>query len=111
MFFFTISDLPPPPTLTLTPAGGVTVEGRPLVFLCHAPAGEAPRRFHFYKDMVEVTEGTQLTSGETEAQLKVAAAGMGLSGNVTCGYEEETEGRWVPSYPSQTHLLLITGKK
>nr|XP_021156320.1 alpha-1B-glycoprotein-like isoform X1 [Columba livia] len=103
-----VRDLPPPPTLTLTPAGGVTMEGRPLIFLCHAPAGEAPRRFHFYKDEVEVTEGTQLTSGETEAQLKVAAAGMGLSGNVTCGYEEETEGRWVPSYPSQTRLLLIT---
>nr|XP_021156321.1 alpha-1B-glycoprotein-like isoform X2 [Columba livia] len=105
-----VRDLPPPPTLTLTPAGGVTMEGRPLIFLCHAPAGEAPRRFHFYKDEVEVTEGTQLTSGETEAQLKVAAAGMGLSGNVTCGYEEETEGRWVPSYPSQTRLLLITGQ-
>ncbi|XP_065714811.2 Fc receptor-like protein 5 isoform X1 [Patagioenas fasciata] len=103
-----VRDLPPPPTLTLTPAGGVTVEGQPLVFLCRALAGEALRRFHFYKDEVEVTEGTQLTSGETEAQLKVTAAGMGLSGNVTCGYEEETEGRWVPSYPSQTHLLLIT---
>ncbi|XP_065498067.1 uncharacterized protein LOC135992673 [Caloenas nicobarica] len=103
-----VRDLPPPPTLTLTPAGGIIVEGRPLVFLCHAPAGGGARRFHFYKDEIEVTEGTQLMSGETEAQLKVATAGRGLSGNVTCGYEEETEGRWVSSYPSQTRLLLIT---
>ncbi|CAM9161355.1 unnamed protein product [Bubo scandiacus] len=102
-----LSDHPPQPTLTLTPSGGVTVEGQALVFVCAAPAGDGERRFNFYKDEVKVTDGVELTLNNTEAQLRVAAGGRNHTGNFSCGYEEETEGRWIPSYLSQPIDVLV----
>ncbi|NXU27958.1 FCRL5 protein, partial [Thalassarche chlororhynchos] len=102
-----VKDHPPRPTLALKPSTGVTIEGQPLVFLCTAPAGEAERRFHFYKEEVEVISGAELTLGATEAQLRLVESSQNHTGNFTCGYEEKTEGRWIPSYLSQALEVLV----
>ncbi|XP_074666310.1 Fc receptor-like protein 3 [Strix aluco] len=102
-----VKDHPPQPTLTLTPSGGVAVEGQVLVFLCAAPAGDGERRFNFYKDKVKVMDGVELTLNNTEAQLQVVAGGQNHTGNFSCGYKEETEGRWIPSYLSQPIDVLV----
>ncbi|NWH54278.1 FCRL5 protein, partial [Fregata magnificens] len=102
-----VKDHPPQPTLALNSSTGVTIEGQPLVFLCTAPAGDTERRFYFYKRKVKVISGVELTSGDTEAQLRVAESNRNHSGNFTCGYEEKTEGRWIPSYRSQAVRVLV----
>ncbi|NXQ78826.1 FCRL2 protein, partial [Nyctibius grandis] len=105
--FITIKDRPPQPTLTLTSPSGVTIEGQPLVFLCAAPPGDAPRRFHFYKEKVEVLHGVYMTLRATEGQLQVLESHQEDTGNFTCGYEEETEDRWIASYLSGAVEVLV----
>ncbi|XP_072705401.1 Fc receptor-like protein 4 [Ciconia boyciana] len=102
-----VKDRPSQPTLAVKSSTGVTVEGQPLVLLCAAPAGDAERRFHFYKEKVEVVSGTELTLGDTEAQLRVVESDRNHTGNFTCGYEENTEGRWISSYHSQAVEILV----
>ncbi|NXS50493.1 FCRL2 protein, partial [Balaeniceps rex] len=102
-----VKDHPPRPTLLLRSSSSITVEGQPLVFLCTAPAGDAERRFRFYKKKVEVVGGAEVTSGSSEAQLRLVESNRNSSGNFTCGYEEKTEGRWIPSYLSQAVEILV----
>ncbi|NXH69936.1 FCRL5 protein, partial [Hydrobates tethys] len=102
-----VKDHPPQPVLALKSSTGITIEGQPLIFLCTAPAGDAERKFHFYKEMVEVINGAELTLGDTEAQLRVVQSSQNHTGNFTCGYEEKTEGRWIPSYLSQGVEVLV----
>ncbi|KAM9207805.1 uncharacterized protein RG961_014911 [Leptosomus discolor] len=105
-FLLSPSDRPPQPTLALTSPSNVTVEGQPLALLCAAPAGEAERRFRFYKGKVKMDAGAEVTSRAGEAELRVAESSRNHTGNFTCGYEEQTEGRWIPSYLSQAVEIL-----
>ncbi|NXX57859.1 TITIN protein, partial [Scopus umbretta] len=102
-----VKDRPPQPTLALKSSTGITVEGQPLIFLCTAPAGDMERRFQFYKKKVKVISGVELTLGNNEAQLQVVESSRNHTGNFTCGYEEKTKGRWIPSYLSQAVEVLV----
>ncbi|XP_075597453.1 Fc receptor-like protein 4, partial [Balearica regulorum gibbericeps] len=102
-----VRDHPPQPALTFNSSTSIAIEGQTLVFLCKAPAGDAERRFRFYKEKVKVINVNELTLRENEAQLQVAEINRNFSGNFTCGYEEKTEGRWIPSYPSQAVQVLV----
>lgn len=103
-------DRPPQPTLALKPSSGVTIVGQTLVFSCAAPPGEAERRFHLYREKVEVTGDLNATAEVTRARLKVRTeSGQGHAGNFSCGYEEKTEGRWISSYLSPTVEVLVKG--
>ncbi|NWH22799.1 FCRL5 protein, partial [Grus americana] len=102
-----VRDHPPQPTLTFNSSTSVVIEGQTLVFLCKAPAGDAERRFRFYKEKVKVINVNELILRENEAQLQVVEINQNFSGNFTCGYEEKTEGRWIPSYPSQAVQVLV----
>lgn len=95
--------------MALNSSTGVTIEGQPLVFLCTAPAGDAERRFHFYKKKVEVTNWGNSNSSYTEARFQVEKSSQNDTGNFTCGYDEKTEGRWIPSYRSQAVEVLVKG--
>ncbi|NWW86008.1 FCRL5 protein, partial [Rhynochetos jubatus] len=105
--FINVRDHPPRPTLELNSSSGVTVEGQPLVFRCAAPAQPTERRFHFYKEKVEVVTGVKLILGDAEGQLQVAKSVQNHTGNFSCGYEEKTEGRWIPSYPSRDVEVIV----
>ncbi|XP_064331641.1 uncharacterized protein LOC135318360 [Phalacrocorax carbo] len=102
-----VRDHPPQPTLALKSSTAVTVEGQPLLFLCAAPAGDSERRFNFYNGKAKVADGTVVASGAAEAQLRVPGSHRHHTGNFTCGYEEKTEGRWIPSYRSRAVGVLV----
>ncbi|NWS64847.1 IGSF1 protein, partial [Chunga burmeisteri] len=102
-----VKDHPPQPTLTLESSNGVVIEGQPLIFLCTAPTGVTERRFHFYKENIEIINRTEVTSENTQAQFQVVESGWDHTGNFTCGYEEKMEERWIPSYPSQTVEVFV----
>ncbi|XP_054035574.1 uncharacterized protein LOC128899875 [Dryobates pubescens] len=102
-----VKDHPPQPTLTLKPSSGLTIEGQPLVFFCTAPEGIKEPRFYIYKENLKLLEGINVTVEATKAQFLVGEAKQNHTGNFSCGYEEMTEGRWIPSYLSQVLEVLI----
>ncbi|NWI61274.1 FCRL5 protein, partial [Calyptomena viridis] len=102
-----VRDPPAPPALSPMPLSGITVEGQPLAFLCVAPAGAAKRRFHFYREQLPVSGGIQESSGALGAQLLLESSSRNHSGNFSCSYEENTEGRWIPSEPSGAVRILV----
>ncbi|NXW52688.1 FCRL5 protein, partial [Nyctiprogne leucopyga] len=105
--FISVRDRPPQPTLTLNSSTSITIEGQPIVFFCAAPAGDAERRFHFYKEKVEVTKGVDVTLRDTKAWFQVVETHQNHTGNFTCGYEENVEGRWIPSYRSCALEVIV----
>ncbi|XP_014805208.1 PREDICTED: protein HIDE1 isoform X2 [Calidris pugnax] len=110
--FISIRDRPPAPTLTLTPGGGVTIEGQTLLFLCAAPAEVLPRCFRFFKEKEEVKDEVnevnevKVIRGVATAHLPLVATGHNITGNFSCGYEEEVEGRRILSHLSP-HLQVV----
>ncbi|XP_064032044.1 immunoglobulin superfamily member 1-like [Pogoniulus pusillus] len=102
-----VKDHPPQPTLTLKPSSGLTIEGQPLLFSCTAPEGIQESRFYLYKENLKVLEGINITREATTAQFLVVEAKQSHTGNFSCGYEELTQDRWIPSYPSQALEVLI----
>ncbi|KAF1617132.1 UNVERIFIED_CONTAM: Immunoglobulin superfamily member 1, partial [Eudyptes robustus] len=103
-----VRDRPPPPALALA-APGPVIEGQPLVFLCTAPAGVGERRFRFYKGGGEIGAGEEAIWGEAEGRLRLTESRRNHTGNFTCAYEEETQGRWIRSYPSRAAEVLVKG--
>ncbi|XP_030826574.1 uncharacterized protein LOC115916979, partial [Camarhynchus parvulus] len=95
-----VRDLPAPPNLTVTPSA-LTVRGQPLLFLCAAPPGHAPRRrFRFFRGELEVSEG--MAEGSGRARMRVESSGRNQTGNFSCSYEEEmAEGRWIAPTPAR----------
>ncbi|KAM6032565.1 uncharacterized protein VSU04_017323 isoform 1-T1 [Chlamydotis macqueenii] len=63
--------------------------------------GRAERRFRFYGEREE------LGAAQAAERLRVAAVSRRHAGNVSCGYEEETEGRWIPSHRSRALRVLV----
>ncbi|XP_056371542.1 alpha-1B-glycoprotein-like [Oenanthe melanoleuca] len=101
-----VQDRPIQPNLTVTPSS-VTVEGQPLVFLCAVRPGTAERRFGFFQDELEVTDGIQEGSGAAGVWLQVEKTSRNRTGNFSCRYEEMTEGRWITSYPSDSVQVIV----
>ncbi|XP_077645677.1 Fc receptor-like protein 5 [Lonchura striata] len=99
---------PAQPNLTVAPSS-VTVEGQPLVFFCAAPPGAAERRFGFFQEELEVTDGIWEGSGAGGARLRVEKSDRNRTGNFSCRYEEMTEGRWIASYRSDAVLVIVKG--
>ncbi|XP_072792573.1 Fc receptor-like protein 5 [Taeniopygia guttata] len=103
-----VRDRPSQPNLTVEPSS-VTVEGQPLVFSCAAPPGAAERRFGFFQEELEVTDGIWEGSGSDHAQLRVEKSDRNRTGNFSCRYEEMTEGRWIASYASDAVQVIVKG--
>uniref|UniRef100_UPI0023EB94D8 proline-rich protein 36-like n=1 Tax=Agelaius phoeniceus TaxID=39638 RepID=UPI0023EB94D8 len=100
-----VRDRPTQPNLTVTPSGR-TVQGQPLLFLCAAPPGPAPRRrFRFLREELEVSGG--VAEGSGSARLRVERSGRNQTGNFSCSYKEMAEGRWVASYPSEAVPVVV----
>nr|XP_031363587.1 uncharacterized protein LOC110482498 [Lonchura striata domestica] len=103
-----VTNRPAQPNLTVAPSS-VTVEGQPLVFFCAAPPGAAERRFGFFQEELEVTDGIWEGSGAGGARLRVEKSDRNRTGNFSCRYEEMTEGRWIASYRSDAVLVIVKG--
>ncbi|XP_066065339.1 Fc receptor-like protein 3, partial [Chamaea fasciata] len=103
-----VRDRPGQPNLTVTPSR-VTVEGQPLVFICSAPPGAGERRFGFFQEDLEVTDGVREGSGGAGVLLRVEKSDQNQTGNFSCRYEEMTEGRWIASYASDAVRVEVKG--
>ncbi|XP_068777898.1 Fc receptor-like protein 5 [Struthio camelus] len=102
-----VKDPPLPPMLSLNTSSGVVSEGYPLLFICMAPGNTVERRFHFYKEGAEVIPGAEVNSSETSAQLCIPQSSQNHTGNFTCAYEEEVEGRWILSFVSSIVTVFV----
>ncbi|KAG8141014.1 hypothetical protein E2320_003638 [Naja naja] len=100
---------PPSPGLRVDPSSQRVEEGDPLVFLCSTEGGTTKKKFHFYKDGVEITsrkEGLLEPSSEPtnplqNASLRIPHASFNHSGEFACSYEEKRSNRWIMSSLSQ----------
>ncbi|XP_029769341.1 basement membrane proteoglycan-like [Terrapene carolina triunguis] len=102
----TLKDPPPRPVLSMDPPSGVVNEGLPLLITCTAPGDASEWRFHFYKDGAKIVPGDagseisikeSSTSSRNVSVLSIPRAGPNSAGEFTCGYEENVNGKWVPS--------------
>ncbi|XP_075767895.1 immunoglobulin superfamily member 1-like [Pelodiscus sinensis] len=114
--FITVTDPPPQPELSVDPLSGVVSEGFSLNITCTAPGNAREWRFHFYKDGAELVPGDlgskistmePSTSSVKGSVLSVPWAGSNITGEFTCGYEENVAGRWILSPRSWT--VNVTG--
>ncbi|XP_026577730.1 uncharacterized protein LOC113450662 [Pseudonaja textilis] len=77
--------------------------------------GSAEKRFHFYKDGVEITsseEGLLEPSSEStnplqNAYLRIPHASFNHSGEFACSYEEKRSNRWVTSSWSRGKKVTV----
>ncbi|XP_075767904.1 osteoclast-associated immunoglobulin-like receptor isoform X3 [Pelodiscus sinensis] len=113
-FPIAVTDLPPQPELSMDPPSGAVSEGFSLNFICMAPRDARERRFHFYKDGIELVPGdlgSEISTVEPRSVnvsvLSIPRAGPNVTGEFTCGYEENVAGRWVLSPRSQ--VATVTG--
>nr|XP_025040344.1 uncharacterized protein LOC112545759 [Pelodiscus sinensis] len=113
-FPIAVTDLPPQPELSMDPPSGAVSEGFSLNFICTAPRDARERRFHFYKDGIELVPGdlgSEISTVEPRSVnvsvLSIPRAGPNVTGEFTCGYEENVAGRWVLSPRSQ--VATVTG--
>lgn len=102
--------------MTVDPLPKTVKEGDPLLLLCVAEGGKTRKRFHFYKDGVEMTsrhERLPRSFGESaalfqNASLSILHARFNHSGEFACSYEEERSGRRIVSPWSQA--VTVTGE-
>ncbi|XP_026580664.1 uncharacterized protein LOC113453384, partial [Pseudonaja textilis] len=112
---FFVSDAPPAPLLKVDPLSQRVKEGDPFVFLCSMEGGDREKRFHFYKDGVEITsseEGllepsTDPTNTLQNAYLRIPHASFNHSGEFACSYEEKRSDRWVSSSWSRGKKVTV----
>ncbi|KAM9120455.1 Fc receptor-like protein 5 isoform 2-T2 [Pangshura tecta] len=93
----TLKDPPPRPVLTVDPPSGGVNEGFPLLITCTASGDAGDWRFHFYKDGAKIIPQEPGPSSRNGSVFSIPRAGLSSAGEFTCGYEENVNGRWVPS--------------
>ncbi|XP_075767891.1 immunoglobulin superfamily member 1-like isoform X2 [Pelodiscus sinensis] len=105
-----VTDPPPQPELSMDPPSGAVREGFSLNITCTVSGDTSKRRFLFYKDGVKLVPGDlgseistkeSITSSVKGSVLSIPRAGPNITGEFTCGYEENMAGRWIPSPRSQ----------
>ncbi|ETE64467.1 hypothetical protein L345_09763, partial [Ophiophagus hannah] len=107
--------VPPSPLLRVDPLSQRVKEGDPLVFLCSTEGGDREKKFHFYKDGVEITsseEGlldpsTEPTNPLQNASLRIPHASFNHNGEYACSYEEKRSNRWIMSSWSQGTNITV----
>ncbi|KAJ6656850.1 hypothetical protein lerEdw1_003181 [Lerista edwardsae] len=96
-----------PPELKVDPPSGAVNEGEPLLISCLTNRRNTEKRFHFYKDGVEMdssNEGSlRSISGDPSpnATLRILQANSSYSGEFACSFEENVSSRRVFSPWSQ----------
>ncbi|KAG8141022.1 hypothetical protein E2320_003643 [Naja naja] len=106
---FSVVDGLPSLLLKVDPLNQRVKEGDPLVFLCSTEGGTTEKKFHFYKDGVEITSSEEAllepssepTNPLQYASLRIPHASFNHSGEFACSYEEKRSNRWIMSSWSQ----------
>ncbi|XP_032092522.1 uncharacterized protein LOC116522045 [Thamnophis elegans] len=106
---FSVNGSLPSPVLRVDPLSQRVKEGDPLIFLCSTEGENAEKKFHFYKDGVEITssyealrkDSSDLSDPLQNGSLRIPHATFNHSGEFACSYEENINGRWILSPWSQ----------
>ncbi|KAG8147274.1 hypothetical protein E2320_000042, partial [Naja naja] len=112
---FSVVGVPPSPLLKVDPLTQKVKKGDPLVFLCSMEGGDREKKFHFYKDGVEITSSKEgLLEPSTEpsdplqnASLRIPHASFNHRGEFACNYEEKRSNRWIMSSLSQGTNITV----
>ncbi|XP_026548220.1 uncharacterized protein LOC113429939, partial [Notechis scutatus] len=112
---FSVVDVLPSPLLKVDPLSQRVKEGDPLVFLCSMEGGDREKKFHFYKDGVEITSSeedllepsTEPTNPLQNASLRIPHASINHSGEFSCSYEEKRSNQWIMSPLSQGKNVTV----
>ncbi|XP_033026184.1 Fc receptor-like protein 5 [Lacerta agilis] len=110
-----VMDPLPPPVLKTDPPYRVVNEGDPLLLTCSAKGGGVEKRFHFYRDGVEMTsdsDGSLRFSGEhggasPGVSVNIPQAKLNHTGEFACRYEEKMSRGWIVSPWSQKVYLTV----
>ncbi|KAG8141028.1 hypothetical protein E2320_003713, partial [Naja naja] len=109
---------PPSPGLRVDPLSQRVEEGDPLVFLCSTERGDREKKFHFYKDGLEIISceevllepSTEPTNPLQNASLRILHASFNHSGEFACSYEEKRSNRWImSSWSRRTNITVEPG--
>ncbi|KAG8141086.1 hypothetical protein E2320_003705, partial [Naja naja] len=109
------ADMPPPPVLKLDPLSQRVKEGDCLFLLCLAEGSITEKKFHFYKDGVEITSSQEClpkNSSEPEdllqsGSLRILCDNSTHNGEFACSYEEKRSNRWIMSSLSQGTNITV----
>ncbi|KAG8141083.1 hypothetical protein E2320_003703 [Naja naja] len=112
---FRVHDAPPSPGLRVDPLSQRVEEGDPLVFLCSTERGDREKKFHFYKDGLEIISSeevllepsTQPTNPLQNASLRILHASFNHSGEFACSYEEKRSNQWIMSSWSRRTNITV----
>ncbi|XP_028559632.2 uncharacterized protein LOC114582629 isoform X1 [Podarcis muralis] len=110
-----VMDPLPPPVLKTDPPSRVVNEGDPLLLTCLAKGGGVEKRFHLFRDGVEMISDS---GGSLRFSREHGGASPGVSVNIlkakpnhtgefACRYEEKTSRGWIVSPWSQKVYLTV----
>ncbi|XP_077169790.1 Fc receptor-like protein 5 [Paroedura picta] len=113
-----VADSPPRPVLKLDPPTGEVNEGDQVLLSCSTDRNRTEKRFHFYRDNVEMTpgeEGLFWSSREpgktsTDASVAILQAKPSQRWELACSFEEEMSSRWISSPWSQKVNLTVLAR-
>ncbi|KAL8177158.1 UNVERIFIED_CONTAM: hypothetical protein K2H54_042699 [Gekko kuhli] len=113
--WITVLDPPPRPVLKLDPPTGEVNEGNRLLITCSTNRNSTEKRFHFYRDGVEMNpanEGLLWHSREaggasTDASVTILQARPSQTGGFACSYEEKNSSHWISSPWSQKVNITV----
>ncbi|KAG8141030.1 hypothetical protein E2320_003715, partial [Naja naja] len=97
------ADIPPPPVLKLDPLSQRVKEGDCLFLLCLAEGSSTEKKFHFYKDGVEITSSQECLPKNSSkpvdllqsGSLRILCNNSTHNGEFACSYEEKRSNRWI----------------
>ncbi|XP_039193773.1 uncharacterized protein LOC120305657 [Crotalus tigris] len=113
-----VVDTPPPPRFKFDPLTQTMKEGDCLILLCSVEGGIREKKFHFYKDGVEITSSQEcLQKGSSEpadllqsGSLRILSDHSTHRGEFACRYAEKRSNRWLMSSWSQGLNITVWTK-
>ncbi|XP_059497267.1 uncharacterized protein LOC125448464 [Stegostoma tigrinum] len=102
----TMTEPPTKPSISLSPAFPVYLEGETVTIECVLPNSISLARFRLQKGSITIVEDTvdRLSLQHTIQNLDNSSEGL-----YTCSYKTLVLGRWVTSSPSQSVSIIVTG--
>ncbi|XP_042332420.1 uncharacterized protein LOC121935212 [Sceloporus undulatus] len=105
----------PPPTLRVDSPSRVVKEGDSLLITCSTDRNNTEKKFHFYKDEVEMTSNPEESpklpkepgDPSPEASVSILKAGPIHTGEFACRYEEKMSNGWTVSPLSRKVYLTV----
>eukprot|EP00061_Rhincodon_typus_P007928 g30088.t1 len=96
---------PTEPSISLSPAFPVYLEGEMVTIECVLPSGISLARFRLRKGSLSIVEDTV---GRPSLRHTIRNLDNSSEGLYTCSYKTLVLGRWVTSSPSRSVSIIVT---